>query len=259
MNPQLTKTLLLCCLFFFACTSDQTTKQKTPETPEKTEKQNTSKPPPPTVNTAPAYGIDISMFQGKEIDFLNRKKDSLTFIFCKATEGITYTDPQFSNNWTTIPEKGFIRGAYHFYHSADDPVLQADNFARAIADIKKSDIPPVVDFEGGGIDKAQSVDLIQRDLIIFLKAIETKLNRKPMIYTDMPTGNKYLNDPAFSDYALWIAYYVDVKEPPLPDAWKSKSWNFWQKNSSYKIDDRNNDFDVFNGDEAALKAFIQSY
>ena len=61
------------------------------------------------------YGIDVSDFQGDEVDFLDKQKDSLSFVICKATEGITYTDPEFQNNWKTIPEKGFIRGAYHFY------------------------------------------------------------------------------------------------------------------------------------------------
>ena len=63
------------------------------------------------------YGIDISMYQGKEVGEIHKKNDSLGFIICKATEGITYTDPDFSYNWKNIKEKSFIRGAYHFYRS----------------------------------------------------------------------------------------------------------------------------------------------
>lgn len=59
-----------------------------------------------------------------------------------------------------IPEPGFIRGGYHFYRSIDDPVKQAANYVNAISDLKPTDIAPIVDFEGGGIDKSQSVDVI---------------------------------------------------------------------------------------------------
>ncbi len=212
-----------------------------------------------TNQSAPIHGIDISQFQGDEIDFLDKQKDNLSFVFCKATEGITYTDPEFHNNWKMIPQKGFIRGAYHFYRTADNPDDQAENFLNAIKDIKATDIPPVVDFEGGGIDKSQSIETIQTGLIQFLNKVEEQLNRKPMIYTDMPTGNKYLNDPRFAKYALWMALYVEGNAPTLPDAWKGQDWTFWQKASDYKIDGKKNDFDEFNGDLNKLVNFISSY
>jgi lysozyme len=70
------------------------------------------------------YGIDISHHQNNEIDYISKTLDSLSFVICKATEGVTYTDPLFSKNWKTIKARGFIRGAYHFYRSDDDPIAQ---------------------------------------------------------------------------------------------------------------------------------------
>lgn len=251
-------------LMFYACSSDNEASkinEAVSNTAADLLKAEESKKATPaaTVDTKPAYGIDISKFQGDEIDLLDQQQDSLSFVICKATEGITYTDPSFKNNWKTIPEKGFIRGAYHFYRTVDDPKKQAANFLNAIKDIQANDIPPIVDFEGAGIDPSQSIGTIQDGLKIFLNTIEEKLNRKPMIYTDIPTGNKYLDNPIFGDYALWIALYEDLEQPKLPLAWNDKQWSFWQKESDYAIGKQKNDFDVFNGDLDDLTSFIQTY
>lgn len=257
--------LLLLCFLVASCNTNQTSSQKNQDQKEAKAAQETSTPypaaPPPTTIEAPrpANGIDISKFQGDEINTLSAQADGFSFVICKATEGITYTDPDFKRNWQTIPQDGFIRGAYHFYRTADDPNAQAQNYLSVIKNLAKNDLPPIVDVEGAGIDKSQSVAEIQKDLLTFLQTIEAQMNRKPMIYTDLPTGNKYLGADEFSNFALWMAYYVDVDTPKLPTAWKNTSWKFWQKSSSYQVDGQDNDFDVFNGDQAALLEFIQSY
>ncbi|MFT7250898.1 MAG: lysozyme, partial [Flavobacterium sp.] len=204
------------------------------------------------------YGIDISHHQNNDIDSISKSTDSLSFVICKATEGVTYTDPLFLKNWITIKERGFLRGAYHFYHSEDDPLAQATFFLKTIAGIENTDIPPIIDFEEGGIDKSQSVDEIQSSLKIFINEIEKQLKCRPIIYTDFNTGNKYLNNTDFSDYALWIANYNGKKSPDLPDTWKKKGWLIWQRKSTYKLDSQNNDFDVFNGQLLEFKEFIRN-
>lgn len=209
-------------------------------------------------NTLSVYGIDISHHQSNEIDNIFKHTDNLSFVICKATEGITYTDPRFLYNWKAIKNHGLIRGAYHFYRSQDSPVDQATFFLKTIAAIESTDIPPIIDFEAGGIDKSISVDEIQSSLRIFIQEIEKQLKRKPIIYTDVTTGNKYLNSSYFSKYPLWIANYTDKKSPDLPHAWKKKGWLIWQRKSTYRLDDQNNDFDVFNGNISELKAFIKN-
>lgn len=204
------------------------------------------------------YGVDISHFENDQIDFINKHKDSLSFIICKATEGITYTDPDFFQNWKMIKKSSLIRGAYHFYRSDDDPLVQAAHFFNTISDIESVDIPPIIDFEGGGIDKSQSVDEIQSALLTFLNEIENKSSRKPIIYTNITIGNEYLNIPAFAVYPLWIADYNGKKKPNLPITWKNKGWLIWQRTSKYGIDNTTDDFDIFNGSQLELKTFIKN-
>lgn len=205
------------------------------------------------------YGIDISKYQGDEVDLMSKNKDSLKFIICKATEGITYTDPDFDNNWKVISENGYVKGAYHFYRCNDDAQSQADNFLNAIASIKSTDIPPIVDFEEGSIDASLSTADIQTNLLTFLSIIEKQTNRKPMIYTDINTGNAYLDSSEFSNYPLWVANYTDAVQPDLPKAWKDKGWDFWQQSDDYTIDVTTNDFDIFNGNLNDLRVFIKTH
>ena len=222
-------------------------------------KPNTNKTPViEQKSNLPVYGIDISHHQNNEIDSIIKSTDGLSFIICKATEGVTYTDPKFLKNWKTIKDHKFLRGAYHFYRCEDDPLTQATFFLEAISDIKNTDIPPIIDFEEGGNDQSQSVEKIQSALRIFLNEIEKQLKCKPIIYTDLNTGNKYLNKSDFSDYPLWIANYNGKDSPNLPDTWKNKGWLIWQKSSSYKIDSLNNDFDVFNGNLSDFREFIKN-
>lgn len=203
-------------------------------------------------------GIDFSHFQNNEIDSINKDESGLSFIIFKATEGVTYLDPKFYQNWKTAQKKSFIKGAYHFYICEDDPVAQAQHYLNSISDIQSTDIPPIVDFEEEGIGKIQSIEEIQSSLKKFLIEIEKKLNRKPIIYTDINTGNNYLNDYFFADYPLWIASYNRKKSPDLPKAWENEKWFFWQKSDSYTLDSELDDFDKFNGSFLELKEFIKN-
>ena len=244
--------LVLLCISFLSCQSKQGAKKKI--TPTLQEVKTPAAKPPMTI----AYGIDISKYQGDEVELLNKKKDSLSFVICKATEGITYTDPKFQQNWQVISAKNFIKGAYHFYRCQDTPKQQAAHYLNTIQKISNTDLPPIVDFEQEGLDASQSVKQIQANLLIFLQEVEHTLQRKPMIYTNSPVANQYLNIPEFAQYPLWIADYTAQEQPMVPATWKNKSWSFWQQKDSYRFDHITNDFDRFNGNLAQLKTFIKN-
>lgn len=263
MKKSFFKTLIFICIaFFYACADSSKQKENTPTATEKSEETETPKketqPKEKVVeNTKPAFGIDISSYQGNEINDLEKSRDSLDFIICKATQGVTFIDPMFQMNWTTIKEKGFIRGAYHFYVSSDNPSEQAEFFIERIKDIQPNDLPPVVDIEQGGIVGNIQPAEIQQSALTVLKTIEEQLHIKPIIYTNADFANKYLNNPEFANYPLWIADYESEKEPVLPIVWQEKGYVLWQKSDTYKIQNYTNDEDYFNGDLESLKAFIK--
>lgn len=204
------------------------------------------------------YGIDISSYQGDEADFLSKKHDSLSFVICRATLGITFTDPDFANNWKMIQQEGFVRGAYHFYECDDDPTKQAQHYLSVIGTLAPGDLPPILDFEQAGLAGVTDKQTIQSNLLIFLNAVETATGRTPLIYVSPDFSDAYLTDPAFAKYPLYVADYDGISQPEMPEMWKSSQWTFWQKTDTVHVDGNQNDFDVFNGNAAALQSFVKN-
>ncbi|THU78877.1 glycoside hydrolase [Dendrothele bispora CBS 962.96] len=73
-------------------------------------------------------GIDVSHFQGS-VNWNTIVNNGVKFVFIKATEGTTFTDPNFSNNYVGATNAGLTRGAYHFAHpDASSGATQANFF-----------------------------------------------------------------------------------------------------------------------------------
>lgn len=193
----------------------------------------------------PIYGIDISHYQGKLVNELTQA-EKLNFIICKATQGVTFTDPDFLFNWRNIKRQGYIRGAYHFYMAGDTPEDQAAHFINTVK-LQSRDIAPVVDIEEASLAEAYSPTSMTNDILKFLSILESHYNRTPIIYTNYLFAQQYLSDSVFGNYPLWIADYVSKDQPQIPSAWKEKGYTFWQRSESYKIDSEESDFDFFNG------------
>ena len=74
------------------------------------------------------YGFDISNYQSS-VDFNAAYNDGgLRFVYIKATEGLTYRDPLFSDHYEGATSAGFIRGGYHYAHGDESASDQADFF-----------------------------------------------------------------------------------------------------------------------------------
>ncbi|KAF9150928.1 hypothetical protein DFQ26_001418, partial [Actinomortierella ambigua] len=57
--------------------------------------------------------IDVSHWQGP-VNWAGVKAGGIEFVYIKATEGTTYRDPNFNQNYPGATNAGLIRGAYHF-------------------------------------------------------------------------------------------------------------------------------------------------
>src|SRR5262245_61032203 len=90
-------------------------------------------------------GIDISHWQGT-INWTSVRSSGRKFAFCKATEGLTYTDPTFATNWAAMRSAGLLRGAYHFGRPGVDAATQADRLYETVAP-GSGDLPLVLDLE----------------------------------------------------------------------------------------------------------------
>lgn len=191
------------------------------------------------------HGIDISKHQGtiewERVSRMKKEGIQISFVFIKATEGITRQDNKFEANWKQSERNGMLRGAYHFYYPSRDANKQADNFIN-IVKLAKGDLPPVVDIE---YSNGKSAKKICDDLKVFIGRLEKQYGVKPILYTNTNFYNTYLIGQ-FEEYPLWIAGYFDherfYNEFTTP-------WILWQHSEKGKVDGirGNVDFNVFKG------------
>ena len=241
--------VLIVLVFISACNSKEkpTNSVEIPIVKVDSTKTNEAK----IVETKPALGIDVSHFQG-EINWNEIKENNITFAYSKATEGHNYTDPKFQLNWKNMTNAEISKGAYHFYTTNSGGKAQALYYINTVKEIKSGDLPPVLDLEQGGLKAEVTVEEYQKEVTIWLNEVEKELGVKPIIYTNNPFANKYLNKPHFSNYTLWIAEY-GVKVAKTPNAWKGVGWTIWQRTESGNIEG-----EVGNVDHDVTKSSLES-
>jgi len=178
-------------------------------------------------------GIDVSHFNGK-IDWSKVKEAGISFGYAKATQGTGFKDPYFHLNWINMGTAKISRGAYHFYDPKADPNTQATLFCEMVGELEESDLVPMLDLEGSNIG-GLSVRDYQKNIVLWLETVEKILKKRPIIYTDNPFANEYLNSSEFSKYYLWIAEY-ETYAPKTPDAWSNSGPLIWQYSSKGKVE-----------------------
>ena len=195
------------------------------------------------------HGIDISHYQ-ENIDWERLRNASLnsspvSFVFIKATEGVTLLDDNFNLNFFKARQNDFVRGVYHFFVPNIDARAQALFFLKQVH-LEPGDLPPVLDVEKIG---DLTVSQLQKAVKTWLDIVEKEYGVKPIIYTGYRFKLSYLNSPQFDEYPYWIAhYYVEKLE------YKGK-WSFWQHTDCGKVTgiQGNVDCNIFNGTYEELK------
>ena len=154
-------------------------------------------------NSNHLFGIDISHHNGViNWDELTKSKHPIKYVFIKATEGEKLVDRRFHHNWEKATEKGYIKGAYHFYRPDINSATQFNHFSSTVK-LNKGDLLPVLDVE-------KSSRLGRENLIKgirnWVNLCEQKYGVKPIIYSGRKFYSEFLKDE-FSECPLWIASY----------------------------------------------------
>ena len=183
------------------------------------------------------YGIDISHHnagdivwdslyvltdkRGKTIRDHHLAKDirPVSFVFIKATEGVSMVDKDFKRNWQDAGRSGLRRGAYHFFRSSKDGKAQARLFIKTVGDLRFKDLPPVLDIET--IHRGGSMKKLNEEALKWLETIEGHYGKKPIVYTGSSFARDWLSKRITDNYPVWIAHY----EKDRPDF---DGWTFWQ-------------------------------
>ncbi|MEU4745788.1 GH25 family lysozyme, partial [Actinosynnema sp. NPDC023658] len=207
-------------------------------------------------------GIDVSSHDhsgGKTLDWAARRAAGEEFAFVKATEGTTYVNPYYGQDYQGAKNAGLYAGAYAFGRpDLGNPAGQADYFVDHIqwaADGRT--LPPFLDLEWPYLSGTPdcyglSQSAMRSWISTFQATVQARIGRAPMIYTNVNWWN-----PCTGSSTAFAGYPLDISScnssPPSVPGWGA-NWTFWQ----YDIDACNrgaaHDSMVFNGSTAQLAA-----
>lgn len=168
-------------------------------------------------------GIDVSKYQGR-IDWeAIANNENIKFVYIKATEGATYTDPNFERNIAEARKHGVKVGCYHFLRSSSTIDDQFENIKQHIRREEQTFVP-MIDVETKG--KWNNEQLVDSLHALAVKIYEY-YHCAPIIYTYVNFYNRYLAG-RFTNYPLFIARYTD-DEPVLSDGTPYVIWQFSER------------------------------
>ncbi|HKF48001.1 MAG TPA: glycoside hydrolase family 25 protein [Terracidiphilus sp.] len=167
--------------------------------------------------------VDISHFQGSP-DFDRVAAAGIVGVIHKATDGITWSDPNFAANRDAINAAGLFFGSYHFGRQ-EDGAAQAANFLK-VASPQPGDLL-VLDFEQPPhAEPAMTTDQARA----FVQAVQAATGVFPGLYGSpafLTASVGTTPDPVLGNCWLWIAQYkASISSPTVPTAWPA--WTLWQ-------------------------------
>lgn len=202
----------------------------------------------------PVRGVDVSSYQGK-IDWQTLSSQNIDFAYIKATEGSTFQDSCFKNNWAEAKKTKLYVGAYHFVSFESSGKKQAANFIATVPD-KKDMLVPALDVELYG--RFNDHPLPEKDaeaiLTPLIETVENEYGAKPVIYCTRASYDLYIKNN-YSDYPIWIRSIFS--KPAISG---SKEWTFWQYSSKGRLrgfegKEKFIDMNTFCGDINSLDEF----
>ncbi|HJY76666.1 MAG TPA: GH25 family lysozyme [Burkholderiales bacterium] len=205
----------------------------------------------PSFERHPVQGVDVSHHQGS-IEWSVLERSPAQFAYIKASEGATFKDPRFDENWKGALAASVVPGAYHYFTLCKSGAEQAANFVSAAAWTRSHGLPPAVDLEfGGNCSQRPSADEFASELRSFLDAVEQEWGCVPVLYVTQEFHRHYIAN-RFSSYPIWVR---DIfRQPRLEDG---RQWRLWQFANRGRLTGVGAfiDLNVFNGSIADFAAF----
>ncbi|WP_218113799.1 glycoside hydrolase family 25 protein [Superficieibacter electus] len=198
----------------------------------------------------PVQGIDISHHQ-KIINWALVDPKAVRFVFIKATQGSTFRDPAFQQNWQNARARGLVTGAYHFFSLCKSGKEQAQNFIATVP-VAANALPPTIDLEYGANCAPQSREQVIAALREMTTMLEQVYQQKVILYATRDFYDDYLQQD-FLTHPLWIR---DIwRQPSLP---YHRQWTFWQYANRGHIPgiDTAVDLNVFQGNSSQFDALL---
>ena len=173
-------------------------------------------------------GIDVSSWQGN-INFSQVKNAGIEIVYIKSSEGRSYIDPYFEQNYQNAKANGLKVGFYHYVtaRTVDEARIQANFFANVISG-KEPDCRLAMDFESFGNLSVNQINEISK---VFLETLQSVSGKDVLIYSNSYTARTIFSSD-LAIYPLWVANY-GVSSPSGNDKWDT--WVGWQYTSTGRV------------------------
>jgi lysozyme len=194
-------------------------------------------------------GIDVSNNNG--LINWEQWRGHISFAEIKATEGLTFDDPTFAENWRHAFRLGIPRFAYHYAHPEEDPAKQAAFFTRVVrTEGMRSADHFVLDLEDNGGNSPMEVSFWA---YVFCREINRLNPGKRILVQSFPSFIEAGHCAKLGPWHLWVMDW-NVPKPVMPmGPWKN--WAFWQyvQGTQGRLDR-----DRFHGTPLELETFVRS-
>jgi GH25 family lysozyme M1 (1,4-beta-N-acetylmuramidase) len=215
--------------------------------------------------SGPSYavqGIDVSSHDHSTgpIDWYGVAAGGVQFAYVKATEGTSYVNPYFHDDYNAAKSVGILTGAYVFARpDKRNPVAEANFFIDRAEWVNDSrTLIPFLDLEWpyASLNLPACWGLTQAEMVGYIRAfvdtVRARTGRDMMIYTNTNWWNPCTgNNTSFAANPLDIAGYTS-NPPPLPSGWTN--YAIWQYAAGNPSIAGRYDRDAFNGEYPALTA-----
>ncbi len=163
-------------------------------------------------------GIDVSVWQGN-INFSQVRADGIEVVYIRSSQGFSYKDSKFEQNYRNAKANGLKVGFYHYVtaRSVEEAQEQARFFASVISG-KNPDCRLAVDFESFG---NLSIEEINQITLAFAQETQRLTGKEMVIYSDAYNARSTFNQEIADNYPLWVAEY-GVQEPE-----SNGKWDYW--------------------------------
>lgn len=178
-------------------------------------------------------GIDVSVYQGDNINWKAVSAAGYQFVICRCGVGNTSKDKNYEKNIAGAKAVGLKVAAYHFIYPLptipSQPLRDPKAQAKLHADWAGSDTLAACDLEWPEPENWKKWGCTAQQIIdwtvIYLEEYERLTGIRPIVYT-YPYFAKAINlPPSFAEkWKLWIASYTAT--PTIPKPWTD--WVLWQ-------------------------------
>lgn len=174
---------------------------------------------------------------------------SLAFAYMKATEGSSYEDDRFENNWTNSKATSLRTGAYHYFSFDSSGETQANNFINNVP-VESGRLGPtiMIEFYNGKEKNPPNEELVVAELTQLKGMLEEHYGQKVTFYVSEKIYQLYI-EKHFPDNPIWL--YGQTSEPTI-------KWTYWEYEREEQlkgIAKKTFPVSVFKGDSTEFSTF----